>query len=227
MKKGDKRKQRKAQDRRAARGRSTGRDRRGASVRQVLRRASGYPIMGCWTMANWEEVGLTPVLIARRQPDGLVAFGAYVVDLYCLGVKDTFCNVNYTRLRFYEEVLPRVFSGERPRKITPALAHELIYGSIEYAGQFGFRPQRDFRDSRYLLDPADAHPRSTSVEFGHKGKPLYVEGPYDNVQAILRQLARTAGEGNYNFMYSIDGQGPPPEDWDEWEEDDWEEEQAP
>ncbi len=65
---------------------------------------------------------------------------------------------------------------------------------IEYAAQFGFQPHRDFKLAQNVLDPPDAHPRTGKVEFGKDGKPFYIAGPHDNVNAILRQLARTAGK---------------------------------
>ena len=228
MKKGDKRKQRKASAKRARRQPSQGRGRGEASVRQVLRRAGEYPILGCWTMEGWQEAGTAPVVIARRQPDGRIAWGVYMVDLLCLGLKETYCNVNYSRRRFYDELLPGAVVESAPLQITPALAHEIIYGSIAYAGQFGFRAHRDYRDSRYLLDPEGAHPVSGMVEFGREGKPLFVQGPYDKAEAILRQLERTAGPGNYHYVV-LAGQTSSvswneDEEWDE--DDDWDEDEA-
>jgi hypothetical protein len=108
----------------------------------------------------------------------------------------------------------KMLRAGKPVEISPDLAHEIIYGGIEYAKQFGFRPHRDFDLSQFILDPPDAHPRTGKAEFGKDGKPFYISGPYDDVDAILRQLVRTAGEGNYHFMTQIGG--PPP---DEWEED--------
>lgn len=99
---------------------------------------------------------------------------------------------------------------DKPIEIPPALAHEIIYGSIEYAARFGFRPHRDFDLARRILDLPDTHPRSGEVEFGKDGKPFYMSGPYDNPDAIIRQLTRTAGEGN--FMMRLDG---PLGEWDE------------
>ena len=101
----------------------------------------------------------------------------------------------------------------KPVSISPALAHEIIYGGIDYAAQFGFRPHSDFRRSRHVLDPEELHPRTGAVEFGYEGKPLYVAGPDDNVQAILRQLARTAGEGNFDYVVLVPG--PPLEECDD------------
>ena len=89
--------------------------------------------------------------------------------------------------------------------ISSALAHEIIQGGIECAVQYRFRPHSDFKRSRHILDPPDLHPRAGAVEFGH-------EGNYDNADAILRQLARTAGEGNTHYLMQFAG---PPPDWDE------------
>jgi hypothetical protein len=215
MKKGDKRKRRKALKKRT----TSKRDRRqvraagATSVRSLIRRARDYPIEGCWAMDGWEEGGMTVIVIARRQPNGNIAYGGYMVDLYCLGLKNTFCNADIPTTTFHREVMPQAFGDEPPVEISPALAHEIIYGSIEYAAQYGFRPQRDYRLSQYILDPQDAHPRTGTVEFGHEGKPLFVSGPYDNVDAILRQLERTAGEGNYDYIVQV---GDPSTDvWDE------------
>jgi hypothetical protein len=214
MKKRDKRRQSQA------RGRKTDRPRPGprpASPRRVLREARSYPIEGCWTFPDWQQLGLAPVILARRQPNGSLAFGVYLVDLYLLGLKDTWFNVNVSRRHFRQEIL-RDLLNDKPMEISPALAHEMIYGSIDYASQFGFPPHGDFRTTRYLLDLPETHPRSGKVTFGYEGQPFYVQGPDDNPEAILRRLERTVGEGNFLFMV---GQ-PPPDEWDdvpdEWDD---------
>ena len=217
MKKGDKQKRNKAQQKRAQRKQDSrqGRVRGQMSVLQHVRHAREYPIAGCWVMPGWEEGGMAVVVVARRQPDGNILYGNYLVDYYCLGLKNTFFNADIPEGQFRREVLPEVMQGNEPVEISPALAHELIYGSIEYAEQYGFRPQRDYRRTRDILDLPDTYPRTGTIEFGHNGKPLFISGPYDNVDAVIRQLNRTAGEGNYDFMAGLGG---PP--FDEWEVDD-------
>ncbi|MBN1890419.1 MAG: hypothetical protein JW850_20670 [Thermoflexales bacterium] len=42
------------------------------------------------------------------------------------------------------------------------------------------------------------------MTFGKDGKPFYVSGPHDNPEAIMRQLARITGEGNYNFLTRVE-----------------------
>jgi hypothetical protein len=224
MKKGDRRRQRKAHSRKNERPRRAPRP---ASPRRVLREARSYPLEGCWTLPDWQQLGLAPVVVARRQPNGNIAFGVFLVDFYLLGVKDTWFNINVPPHQFYREILPDILNDE-PFEISAALAHEMIYGSIDYASQFGFPAHSDFRQTRYLLDLAETHPRSGKVVFGYEGKPFYVQGPDDNPEAILRRLERTVGEDNYLFMVG----GPLPEDWDEsdeWEEvpDEWDDESPP
>jgi hypothetical protein len=210
VKKGEKKKRRKALKRRAA-----SKQARMATQTTALyhiRQARSYPIEGCWAQPGWDEGGLAVIAIARRQPDGNIVFGNYLVDYYCLGLKDTYYNADVPPGEFRRDYLPKMFRMGSPVGISPALAHEIIYGGIEYAAQFGFRPHSDFKRSRYILDPPDLHPRTGAVEFGYDGKPFYIEGPHDNVDAILRQLARTAGEGNYHYLMQIAG---PPPDWDD------------
>jgi hypothetical protein len=211
LKKGEKQKRQKALKRRTER-KQVHRQARAAKPTTTalyhIHQARNYPIEGCWTQPDWKEHGLAVIVIARRQPDGNIVFGNYLVDYYCLGLKDTYYNADVPPGQFRRDHLPKMFRTDPPVNISPALAHEIIYGGIEYAAQFDFHPHADFKLSRYILDPPDLHPRTGAVEFGHDGKPFYIEGPHDNTDAILRQLARTAGEGNFHYLMQI--AGPPP-----------------
>jgi hypothetical protein len=222
MKKGEKKKQQKALKRRTERKAEHRVSRDAASVGpglRLLREARGFPLLGCWTMPTWKETGIAPVVVARRQPDGLVLFATFLVDYYCLGVKSVYYNIDLPYTRFISEALPQMMMGERPLEVEPGVAHEMIYGSIEYAARWGFRPHRDFRKGQLVLDPVEAHPITGEIEFGHEGKPLYVSGPHDNPKAIINQLARTAGVGNFDYIVNI-GEPPPTDSWNEgeWEE---------
>ena len=171
---------------------------------RVIRHARDYPIEGCRVQRDWQDSGLAVVVIARTQPTGDMVFANYLVDYYCLGVRDTVSYAGVPSDEFVNEVLPRIYRGIPPADISPALAHEIVYGAVEYAAQFGFNPHRRFRLSQFVLDPPDERPRSGTVEFGKNGKPYYVSGSRDNVGAIMGRLARTAGEGNFDHALSGD-----------------------
>jgi len=181
------------------------------SPARAIRAAREYPIEGCWTFADWTEGGMTVVAVARRQPQGRILLGAYVVDYYCLGVKDAYFRANIPQEDFYGDVLPTALQGRAYIRISTGLAHELVWGAVEYAEQFGFRPHRDFRQAKLVLDPPDANPRPGLVEFGYEGKPFYIQGPHDDVDRILDQLRSRVGDGNYDVMIGM----PPPDEWDE------------
>ncbi|RPI78245.1 MAG: hypothetical protein EHM41_25780 [Chloroflexi bacterium] len=163
-----------------------------------------YPFYGAWLMEGWEDRGITPVVVARRQADDdNIIFGMYMVDLFCLGVKDALWKGDLNSKQFNRQ-LPQL-CGDMPEPCEVSLAHEVIYGSIDFARKYGFEPHRDFRKAGLILDPPETLSWKHKLEFGKDGKPLFIPGPYDNARQILNQLKRTAGEGNYNALMMLNG----------------------
>ena len=197
MRKGDKKRQQKALKRRSQRVQKSTDKSVGKSG--YFRHAREYPIEGCWTFPKWRDNGLATVVVARRQPNHNIAFGTYLVDYYCLGVKNAYLNVDIPHSAFIGQYLPEILP-DGIVEITPALAHELVYGSIDYAAQFGFKPHRDFRQAGLMLAAPGTHPPTGDIEFGYEGQPLFIAGPFDKVEATMKQLERTTGDGNYHFF---------------------------
>ncbi len=176
------------------------------SAQAIIRRARTFPLLECWISASWQkdDPGLVQILVARQQPDGDICFGVYLVDKYCLGVKNTFANAGFSRARYQDEVLGRIFRETKPSACPVELAHQMIYASIEYAAQFGFEPEKDFALTQNLLAPRGELKEPYQLTFGRNGKPFFVAGPYDNATRILKQLEKTAGPGNYDYLMPID-----------------------
>ena len=179
-------------------------------ISRHLQHAREYPLYGCWVMKDWQEAGITPVVVARQQESRRVVLGLYLVDIYCLGIKNTFARTDYS-LNSFERELPALCSGE-PEPCSVEFAHEMVYGALEYADKLGFQPHPDFYrlGVNLVLDPPDAHPRVDHITFGHEGKPLYVAGPNDSegmVSFVMRTLTRTCGEGNFDFLVGLGGSG--------------------
>mgnify|MGYP001223022995 CR=1 FL=1 len=172
------------------------------SLRQtLLPQANQLPLVGCWMTANWShsEQGLVQAIIAREQPDGRVAYASFLVDVYCLGVKDAHHDMNLTAERF--EIVWNHLASLQPLVEAPIeAAHQLIYQAIDYAARWGFKPHPDFAKASYFLAPRGTYPEDYQLTFGKDGKPFFVQGPHDNVRAVVAQLERTAGQGNYNYM---------------------------
>lgn len=176
--------------------------------RHHLGQAREYPLHGCWVYKDWKESGIAPVVVARRQPDDRVLCGVYMIDLYCLGIKACYARTDISPAQF-ERALAKM-CAEEPEPCSVEFAHELIYGAMEYAKNYGFDPHPDFKGSLadQVLDPADAHPRAHGIEFGKDGKPLFVSGPYDDerkINRVLNTLHRAVGEGNYHYLTNLGG----------------------
>jgi hypothetical protein len=175
------------------------------SPQVIIRHARTFPLFECLISDNWQkdDMGLVQILLARQQPDGDICFGVYLIDKYCLGLKNTFANANFSQTRYENEVRSRIFREQVPEECPLELAHQMIYESIEYAAQFGFEPEKDFALSQYLLEPRGELEEPYHLTFGKDGKPFFIAGPHDNAARLMRQLEKTAGPGNYHYMMPL------------------------
>ena len=172
------------------------------SARALVRNARKFPISACYISQDWQHsvTELVQIAVARQQPDGGITFGVYLVDMLCLGLKSTFCNGGFTAGEFRLSVLGKLEEAMPMESCPPELAHQIIYQAIDYAAQFGIKPDKDFKLSQLVLEPRGELPETYHLTFGKDGKPFFVAGPYDNVQAIVAKLEATAGPGNYEVM---------------------------
>lgn len=137
---------------------------------------------------NWEQHGLAPVFVGRIRDNGSADFALFLVDVWCLGIKDTYVEIDAfeSDLRaFVEERLPEAMR----EPISPACAKKLIDGALAYAERLGFAPHRDFRKARRVLSGLDATQCPTPFTYGRDGRPCYVRGPHDSAERVERILA--------------------------------------
>ena len=175
----------------------------------IRKKSRNLQIKECFINKGWKEGKLCNIIIIRQHSNGNVTYCVYMVDLNCLGVKDSFYqfNVPYAMVQdFFNE------SGKEHNlsiiKIPYKLAHNIIHAGIEYAEEYGFKPCKVFTSvtGYFLEEDTDAIPL-IQIECGGKdGKPLYVNNGFESAfheKQILAQLEKTAGEGNYHFIRAI------------------------
>jgi hypothetical protein len=145
--------------------------------------------------------GIAAVLVARDAGRSRLSVCGYLVDVYCLGVK----NVFGPRVMSAGECadFTRQFFGafdEPPIAAPLDLAQHLVLGAVDFARSLGVEPVADFEGVKGHLGPWDA---PSAIGFGLDGKPYYVEGPYDDTNQILRQLERSAGRDNFTYLVGV------------------------
>jgi hypothetical protein len=153
-----------------------------------------------------EASGLAAVLVARegRRGRGKVSVCGYLVDTYCLGVKDALGPraMDEAGLRRFVQRYFDGFDGE-PVEAPIDLARHLVWGAVEYARGLGFEPARDFEPTRDHLGPLDG---PAAIGFGRHGKPFYMERPYDDADRIMRVLHERVGRDNFHFVTTLPGE---------------------
>lgn len=199
----------------------------------IKTRARNLPIGKCYINQSWKEKGFATIIISRNHVNGNFTFGVYLVDLYCLGVKDTFYNFNvYTE---FIELLDKFKKEQGMVESEYALVHNIIYGAVEYAEDLGFKPDKDFEVSQYLLEEDDDKVEFIDVEFGLNGKPAIFIWKEKHPANIIATLERSVGKGNFTVFSGEDIEGEEEEndwedeeyDYDEFDEEDEEEDEEP
>jgi len=154
---------------------------------------------------SWREHGLASVVVARIK-DTNVEIGCFMVDWWCLGVKDAAFFDESTETELAEIVAEQMPTGNE--RMHPACAKKLIDGAVAYAERFGFAPHRDFRKARRVLSGLDATACPETFEYGHEGRPCYVEGQHDTperVEKVLALLEARLGPAGFDFVEYDDG----------------------
>lgn len=141
------------------------------------------------------------VLIARLKGYDRVSVCTYLVDYLCLGVKDTMGPRQMERDQ-YPDFVKAFYQAfpEGPQLVELKQAQAIVFGAVEYAARLGFQPHEDFEKTLYHLGPWGGDPQ---LEFGHEGKPLYINGPYDDSRGIIKQLESRVGRGGFNYILGI------------------------
>ena len=168
--------------------------------RRLLRRSRRMPLEGAWVQRDWQQQGEARVLVARAQPSDDLLIANFSVDFLCTGVRLSSYAANVDRDTFWKESLPRLYDGEPPSTISEAIANEIIWGSVEYADNLGFRPTSSFRETQYILQPDGVLPTSGTIEFGFDGRPVYIPYSHDNQLAIIRRLIDAVGPDGFAYV---------------------------
>lgn len=194
-------------------------------IRQIARRAAATEpeVTGCWVSPGWRRnlhvnshddwpdvpatdegaEGLAGVVVARRERPYRASVAGYLVDTYCLGVKDALGprSMSDSDLPAFVRRFFAAFGGDTgPLEVPLELARHLVWGAVDHAKRLGFQPHPDFAAVSGHLGTWD---ETSAITFGRDGVPFYVCGPHDDARAVIRTLTRTIGEGNFHYLAAV------------------------
>lgn len=179
---------------------------RNLGLAESLKSAARYPVLDCCCTATMWDDGMGNVLLSRTLPDGRVAFAVFLVDLYCLGVKDAFGHI--VTQGEYKDFHADLASRGQLDKLAPAECRELVEGAVEYAADLGLRPHADYRKVFPIFGDIDREDCDEEFVYGDNGKPHFIAGPSDSpqrCQQIVNTLNDTCGPNEYHFTMPMGG----------------------
>ena len=190
----------------------------------IRKKARTLPIFECLVSTEWKETKMPTVVIARSHTNGNITACTFLVDLGCLGVKNSMFLFNATMFK-YSELKETISAGIEMTEVDYPLAHNIILAGVEYAAEFGFKPCKEYESvTKFMLEEDTEEIELLEIECGTDGMPLYVQGPFeDHIKArhIIAQLEKTAGLDNYKFILNVGDE--PNDDYDDDELDELDE----
>jgi hypothetical protein len=186
------------------------------------------PVLFSWATTDLWDMGLGWVCLSRQLAGGSVAFALFLIDRYCLGVKNAMCDI-VSRGTYDSRIENRTRADYVVKDLSPADVRKIVEGAVAYAESIGFHPHPDYQAAQTLFGNINAAESTLELEFGKDGKPFFVNGPMDTPERcrqIMRTLERSCGPGGYHLM--LGGPVTPLEEDEEFDQVEWDgEEELP
>lgn len=176
-----------------------------AGLPERMAAAANFPIVDSLATVDLSDKGLGWIVLSRELPNGGVAVGIFLVDRYCLGVKNAIARIS-SRYDYDNAILAKMRAHFGSREITPATARRFVESAVEYARNLGFPPHQDYHRAKLIFGDIDPSEATEELEFGKDGKPFFIAGPNDNqarCRQILATLERSCGPGGSHFIMPI------------------------
>ena len=172
-----------------------------SQVSRVRTTASNHALLYCCMTPNIFDIGIGYVVLGRKLSLDRIATSVFMVDVYCLGVKNAFY-VEYSRDQFHDAV-DRLGRFDDLITVQPEYACKLVLEAVNYAQNLGFAPHEDYALAAALFGKIDPAQCPDEIVFGKDGKPFYISGPSDTpgkIRTIMKKLTGRLGEENFDFV---------------------------
>lgn len=151
-----------------------------------------FPIHECKVLKNWEEIGISHVYVSRELTKDSYVFIIYLVDFWCLGVKDTIVKLGVSK----KELTHFYNRNDDLVTISYQDARSLILGAMDFARAIDIAPHSSWNGiPSSFIEAHLAYEKKFS--FGQEGRPHYLSGPNDyelyNVEEVVKKVVKAQG----------------------------------
>jgi hypothetical protein len=165
----------------------------------IRTKARQLPIDKCYINEGWDECGECTIIVCRKHSNNNLTFGIYLVDIFCLGLKDSLYHFNISAVEF-DDLMNTLSEQGDFLEIEYPLAHNIIYGAIEFASDYEFNPHKSFQLTQHILEEDTDDIELIEIPFGIDDQPAVVTTDDDPQTHIIKKLTKTAGEGNFLIL---------------------------
>jgi hypothetical protein len=176
----------------------------GASLPEGIRRAAGTPIQQCLLQKELFETGMGMLTLTRGVSTVRVAMGCFLLDVYCLGIKDVmFRSLNASEFEYF---IATMKATSPLANIDPSDARKLLRDLALWAESIGFSPHRDFAAVESLFGDVRSDASTATFQFGRDGKPFYIAGPAESPAQIrlrLKHLRERFDNDGFHYIVPV------------------------
>lgn len=167
--------------------------------RFMREKARTLPIGKCYIAPpEWQVAGMAHIIITRVRPSGNLVMSSFLVDTFCLGVKDAGYHENMTPSDF-EEYLNNYKRGIGLEEISYNEAHNIIYGAMAFAEEGGIKPVKEFDPAGYILEEDTEDIPLIEYDFGKNGKHFLTVSPDRKEMPYYHILTKNLGD-DFEFV---------------------------
>ncbi|MCK5523682.1 MAG: hypothetical protein KAI83_11170 [Thiomargarita sp.] len=159
------------------------------------------PIHECFAPDELFSNGIGTVVISRKMPNGKIGIGFFLLDIFCLGVK----NADFQELSppDYQQLCDDIERNENLQPSSPAYARKLVEECADYAKSIGMEAHSDYKKAKKIFGNINSEDCSEEFVFGKDGKPFYMNGPYDTPEKIrktINKLTKICGSDGFHYL---------------------------
>jgi hypothetical protein len=155
--------------------------RKAMSITPLMQLARSPGELECKITIGWEEQGIANIFVFGGTPGGRHALGVFLVDAWCVGLKDCWGAPQMTRPEF-NDMMKQARKRSPLTDIDPERATRLVAGAIRFSRQNGFRLPSGWEKWVKIFGPDFDIAHADLSGFGKDGGLLYV-----GTESFLRQ----------------------------------------